>query len=45
VRLDRILASRPARVYAALSGLPGLRAVRRRRNAGFEAELERRAKQ
>lgn len=45
VRLDRILASPPARIYAALRGLPGLRAVRRRRQAGFEAELERRAEQ
>jgi SAM-dependent methyltransferase len=45
VRLDRILASPPMRVYAALRGLPGLRAVQQRRKAGFEAELERRAKQ
>jgi SAM-dependent methyltransferase len=45
VRLDRILASPPARAYAGLRGLPGLRAIRRRRKAGFEAELERRAKQ
>jgi SAM-dependent methyltransferase len=45
VRLDRIFASPPARAYAALQGLPGLRAVRRRRQAGFEAELERRAEQ
>lgn len=44
-RLDRILASPPARVYAALRGIPGLRALRRRRQAGFEAELERREKQ
>jgi SAM-dependent methyltransferase len=45
VRLERILASPPARAYAALRRLPGLRAVWRRRKAGFEAELERRAKQ
>lgn len=44
VRLDRILATPTARAYAALRGLPGLRAIRRRRKAGFEAELERRAK-
>jgi SAM-dependent methyltransferase len=44
VRLDRILASPPMRVYAALRGLPGLRAIQRRRQAGFEAELKRRAK-
>jgi SAM-dependent methyltransferase len=45
VRLDRILASPPARAYAALRGLPGLRAVQRKRKAGLEAELERRSKQ
>jgi hypothetical protein len=44
VRLERILLSPPARVYAALRRLPGMDAVRRRRQAGFEAELERRAK-
>lgn len=44
VRLDRILTSPPARVYAALRRLPGLSAVRRRRQAGFEAELKRRGK-
>jgi GT2 family glycosyltransferase len=43
VRLDRILASPPARAYATLRDLPGLSAVRRRRQAGFEAELARRA--
>jgi len=42
VRLDRILASPPVRVYTALRRLPGLRALQRRRKAGFEAELERR---
>jgi SAM-dependent methyltransferase len=44
VRLERILLSPPARVHAALRRLPGMDAVRRRRQAGFEAELERRAK-
>jgi SAM-dependent methyltransferase len=44
VRLERILASPPARAYAALRRLPGMDAVRRRRQAGFEAELKRRDK-
>ncbi len=43
VRLDRILASPPMRIYAALRGLPGMRVIQRRRSAGFEAELARRA--
>lgn len=42
VRLERILASPPARAYAALRKLPGMDAVRRRRQAGFEAEVKRR---
>jgi SAM-dependent methyltransferase len=45
VRLERILSSPPLRLYAALRRLPGLRAVGRRRESGFEAELERRAGQ
>jgi SAM-dependent methyltransferase len=40
VRLERILASPPARVYAALRKLPGMDAVRRRRQGGLEAEVE-----
>lgn len=43
VRLDRILASPPARVYAALRRVPGLDAIRRRRQGGFEAELAQRS--
>jgi GT2 family glycosyltransferase/SAM-dependent methyltransferase len=43
VRLERILASPPARAYSALRKVPGMDAVRRRRQAGFEAEVERRA--
>jgi SAM-dependent methyltransferase len=42
VRLERILASPPAKAYAALAKLPGVDAVRRRRQAGFEAEVKRR---
>jgi SAM-dependent methyltransferase len=44
VRVDRILASPPARAYSALAKLPGMDAVRRRRQAGFEAEVKRRDK-
>ncbi len=43
-RLDRILASPPMRAYAALQRVPGMSAVRRRRAASYEAELERRSK-
>ena len=43
VRLDRILSSPPARAYAALRRLPGMGAVKRRRQAGYAAELTRRA--
>jgi SAM-dependent methyltransferase len=45
VRLERILASPPAKAYAALAKLPGMDAVRRRRQAGFEAEVKRRDQQ
>lgn len=45
VRLERILASPPARLYTGLRNLPGVRALRQRRTAGFEAELERRSEQ
>ena len=45
VRVDRILASPPARLYAALRALPGLRAVARRRKAGFDAEVAKRTGQ
>lgn len=45
VRLERIQASPPFRIYASLRSLPGLRAVQRRRKAGFEAELAKRTEQ
>jgi O-antigen biosynthesis protein len=41
VRLDRLLQSPPARVYAALRNLPGMGRVAARRQAGYEAELAR----
>lgn len=44
VRLDRILASPPLRFYAGIRKLPGLRRIQRRREAGFNAELTKRAK-
>ncbi len=42
VRLDSILASPPARLYAFLRRLPGLRTVDRRRQAGVDAEVAKR---
>jgi 2-polyprenyl-3-methyl-5-hydroxy-6-metoxy-1,4-benzoquinol methylase len=45
VRIDRILGSPPGRIYAALRRLPGLRAVQRRRKAGFDAEVAKRTGQ
>lgn len=45
VRLDRILASPPGRIYSALRNLPGLRRLQRRRTAGFDAEVARRTGQ
>jgi 2-polyprenyl-3-methyl-5-hydroxy-6-metoxy-1,4-benzoquinol methylase len=44
VRLDRVLGSPPGRAYAALQKVPGMRALRRRRSAGFDVELEQRTK-
>ncbi len=43
MRLDRISASRPFRFYSTLRGLPGLRSMRRGREAAFEAMLEQRS--
>lgn len=45
IRLDRILASPPGRIYSALRRIPGFEAVQRRRKAGFEAEVAKRTGQ
>lgn len=45
VRLDRLLASPPARAFSALKRVPGLRAVQRRRTAGYDAEVAKRTGQ
>lgn len=42
-RLDRILGSPPFRAWARLQRLPGVREIQRRRTAGYDAEVERRA--
>jgi 2-polyprenyl-3-methyl-5-hydroxy-6-metoxy-1,4-benzoquinol methylase len=42
IRLEGILASPPVRFYAFLRTLPGIRAIERRRRAGFDAEVARR---
>ncbi len=41
VRLDRIQNSPPAKLYAGLKEMPGVRTVVKRRTAGFEAQLHR----
>jgi len=43
--LDRIRQSPPFRIYSALNTMPGIRALRRRRQAGFEAEVAKRTGQ
>jgi 2-polyprenyl-3-methyl-5-hydroxy-6-metoxy-1,4-benzoquinol methylase len=42
VGLERIRASAPFRLYAALKEMPGMRLLRRRREAGFAAEVAKR---
>lgn len=42
VRLDRILATPPVRIYAALRALPGLRAIERRRKSAVQTDIEER---
>jgi 2-polyprenyl-3-methyl-5-hydroxy-6-metoxy-1,4-benzoquinol methylase len=42
IRLERILASPPVRLYASLRSLPFFRAIERWRKAGFDAEVAKR---
>ena len=45
VGLERIRQSLPFRLYAALQSAPGVRGIRRRREARFEAEVAKRSGQ